>query len=136
MRRVAAELAAAGWRLERVTTDRGSEFVSSTFQRAVHDVGATHRFIASGRPQSNGCVERVQRTILEECWRPSLARSLVPSFFGLREDLERYVRYFNFERAHTGRRTQGRRPAELVMERERCNRDEPHPSADLGDRSR
>lgn len=115
VRRVAAELAAAGWKLRRVTTDRGSEFISSTFRRAVRDAGAEQRVIASGRPQSNGCVERVQRTILEECWRPSFARSLVPSFFGLREDLERYVRYFNFERTHLGRHTKGRTPAELVF---------------------
>jgi transposase InsO family protein len=114
VRRVAAELAAAGWQLRRVTTDRGSEFIGNTFRRAVRSVGATQRVIASGRPQSNGCVERVQRTILEECWRPSFARSLVPSFFGLREDLERYVRYFNYERAHLGRHTKGRTPATLV----------------------
>lgn len=114
VRRVAAELAAAGWKLRRVTTDRGNEFIGQTFRRAVRAAGATQRVIASGRPQSNGCVERVQRTILEECWRPSFARSLVPSFFGLREDLERYVRYFNFERAHLGRHTKGRTPAELV----------------------
>ena len=114
VRRVAAELAAAGWKLRRVTSDHGNEFIGETFRRAVRTVGARQRVIASGRPQSNGCVERVQRTILEECWRPSFARSLVPSFFGLREDLERYVRYFNFERAHLGRHTMGRTPAELV----------------------
>ena len=43
------------------------------------ELGATHTFIRPGRPQSNGSVERVQRTILEECWRPSFARSLVGS---------------------------------------------------------
>jgi hypothetical protein len=31
----------------------------------------------------NGSVERVQRTILEECWRPSFAQSLVPKLTGL-----------------------------------------------------
>ena len=115
VRRVAADLAATGWKLKRVTTDRGNEFAGDIFRRAVRAVGARQRLIAAGRPQSNGCVERVQRTILEECWRPSFARSLVPSFFGLREDLERYVKYFNFERAHTGRHTRGRTPAEVVF---------------------
>jgi len=114
VRRVAAELAAAGWQLRRVTTDHGNEFIGPPFRRAVKAVGAHQRLIVAGRPQSNGCVERVQRTILEECWRPSFARSLVPSFFGLRDDLERYVRYFNFERAHLGRHTKGRTPATLV----------------------
>jgi transposase InsO family protein len=114
VRRVAQELAAAGWKLRRVTTDRGNEFIGPNFRGAVRLLGVEHRVIAAGRPQSNGCVERVQRTILEECWRPSFARALVPSLFGLRDDLERYVRYFNYERAHLGRRTKGRTPATLV----------------------
>lgn len=112
VRRVARELAAAGWRIRRVTTDRGSEFVGRPFRQAVRAAGAEHRIVR--RPESNGCVERVQRTVLEECWRPTFARSLVPTFFTLREDLADYVRYFNYERAHTGRHTKGRTPAELV----------------------
>jgi transposase InsO family protein len=114
VRRVAADLAAAGWKVHAVTTDRGPEFRSLVFGDTLHELGIAHRIIASGRPQSNGCVERVQRTILEECWRPSFARSLVPSFYGLRDDLARYVRYFNFERPHLGRHTKGRTPASLV----------------------
>jgi len=112
VRRVAAELAAAGWKIRTVTTDRGSEFIAETFRRNVRTIGAVQRIVR--RPESNGCVERVQRTILEECWRPAFARSLVPSFFALRDDLADYVRYFNFQRIHTGRHTQGRTPAELV----------------------
>jgi transposase InsO family protein len=69
VRRVAAELAAAGWKLQAVSTENGSEFRSQEFRRAVQANGAEQRFIRAGRPQTNGCVERVQRTILEECWR-------------------------------------------------------------------
>ena len=72
------------------------------------------RFIRAGRPQTNGCVERVHRTILEECWRPSFARALVPRYTALKRDLDAYLSYYNFERAHTGRRNAGRPPAELV----------------------
>jgi transposase InsO family protein len=50
-----------------------------------------HRFIHAGRPQTNGCVERVQRTILEECWKPAFARYLIPKYTGLRRDLEQYL---------------------------------------------
>jgi len=28
---------------------------------------------------SNGCVERVQQTILDECWKPAFARYLIPN---------------------------------------------------------
>ncbi|HEY8643294.1 MAG TPA: DDE-type integrase/transposase/recombinase [Candidatus Dormibacteraeota bacterium] len=113
-RRVAKELSAAGWKLKAITTDNGSEFRSLDFREAVTALGAEQRFIRAGRPQTNGAVERVQRTILEECWRPTFAMSLVPKYTTLRRDLAAYLRYYNFHRAHTGQRSTGRPPAELV----------------------
>ncbi len=38
-------------------------------------------------PNSNGCVKQVQVTILEECWRPAFARSLVLKMTALSQDL-------------------------------------------------
>jgi transposase InsO family protein len=113
--RVAADLAAHGWRLERVLTDNGSEFRSAEFGRAITELGATQTFCRAGRPVTNGAVERVQRTILEECWRPSFARSLVPKLTGLGRDLVAYLRFYNEERAHTGRLTQGRTPLQALI---------------------
>ena len=66
------------------------------------------------RPQTNGAVEALHRTIPEECWRPAFARYLQVRFAGLGRDLERYLDYYDFERAHTGRLTHGRIPAEIV----------------------
>lgn len=114
VRRVAADLKHFGWNLEAVLSDNGSEFRSHTFREAVEQLGAEHRFIRSGRPQSNGCVERLQGTILQECWKPAFARYLVPGFLGLRRDLERYLLYYNTDRAHTGRWTQGSTPAHVL----------------------
>ena len=114
-RRVAADLAGHGWRLEAVLTDNGSEFRSHEFGATVRELGAGQRFIHPGRPTTNGAVERVQRTILEECWRPSFARSLVPKLGGLARDLEAYLRFYNEERAHTGRLTQGRTPMATLI---------------------
>jgi transposase InsO family protein len=112
--RVAAELAQAGWKLSEVTTDNGSEFRARDFRAAVQALGARQRFIRAGRPNSNGCVERVQLTILEECWRPAFARSLVPKQTALAADLRDYLHTYNHDRAHTGRLTQGRVPADIV----------------------
>jgi transposase InsO family protein len=97
-----------------VLSDNGSEFRSGVFRQAVGRTGARQRFIRAGRPQTNGSAERVQRTILEECWRPTFARSLVPKFTALARDLRAYLGYYNHERAHTGRHTQGRTPAQIV----------------------
>ena len=112
--RVARELAAAGWKLKEVTTDNGSEFRAREFGNAVASLGARQRFIRAGRPNSNGCVERAQLTILEECWRPAFARSLVPNMTALTQDLDEYLFDYNYDRAHTGRLTQGRVPADIV----------------------
>jgi transposase InsO family protein len=113
-RQVAADLAARGWKLERVMSDNASEFRSATFQQTVASLGARHTFIRADRPQTNGCVERVQQTILDECWKPAFARYLIPKQTGLKLDLERYPRYSNTERAHTGRWTRGRTPEAVL----------------------
>ena len=114
LHRVARELAAAGWKLREVTTDNGSEFRAGEFRAAVAELGARQRFIRAGRPNSNGCVERVQLTIHEECRRPSFARSLVSKMTALAADLDDYLLDHNDDRAHTGRLTNGRVPADVV----------------------
>lgn len=112
--RAAHDLREAGWRLERVSTDNGSEFRNHVFDAELAQLGAGHTLISPGRPQSNGFVERVQRTILEECWKPAFARYLVPKYMGLRRELERYLLLYNHDRAHNGRLTKGRTPAEVL----------------------
>ena len=57
--------------------------------------GASQSNIYAGRPQTNGHVERLHRTILEECWRPAFARYLQVRFTGLREELEIYLDEYN-----------------------------------------
>jgi len=112
--RVARELKAAGWRLERVLTDNGNEFGARTFSPALVRLGVEHGRIYAGRPQSNGHVERLHRTLLEECWRPAFARYLHVRLHGLSRELGRYLRFYNEQRAHTGRITRGAVPADLV----------------------
>src|SRR4051812_44689367 len=111
--RVARTLRHAGWRLERVPPDNGGEF-QSDFRKAIDALGARQTKIRAGRPQTNGHVERLHRTILEECWRPAFARYLQVRFLGLRRDLAHYLHDYNHQREHHGRITAGRRPADLV----------------------
>ena len=56
----------------------------------------------------------MHQTILEECWKPAFARHLLPNITGLREELRRYLRYYNTDRAQTGRWTRGRTPEQVV----------------------
>ena len=112
-RRVASDLQHAGWQLERVLSDNGNEFGRREFARRLPD-GVGHSQIRSGRPQTNGHVERLHRTILEECWRPAFARFLQVRYSGLRRHLQHYLHTYNHHRAHTARHTAGRCPADLV----------------------
>ena len=112
-RRVAADLAKAGWKLERVLTDNGNEFRSG-FDQLLTNRDIRHTRIHAGRPQTNGHVERLHKTILDECWRPSFARYLHITTTGLRRDLATYIAYYNTDRTHNGRITKGRIPTDII----------------------
>jgi transposase InsO family protein len=112
-RRVARELQQAGWHLERVLSDNGNEFGRQAFAARL-PAGIAHTQIRAGRPQTNGHVERLHRTILEECWRPAFARFLQVRYSGLKRHLDHYLHTYNYDRDHHGRTTAGRCPADLV----------------------
>lgn len=113
-RRVARDLEGFGWTFEAALSDNGGEFRAHRFRDTLAALGVEQRFIRSGRPQTNGCVERFQGTVLEELWKPAFARYLVPGYDGLQRDLEQYLVYYNTDRAHTGRWTRGRTPAQVI----------------------
>jgi transposase InsO family protein len=112
--RVAADLKAAGWQLERVLSDNGNEFRGVAFGQTLARLGARHSRIHAGRPQTNGNVEALHKTILDECWRPAFARYIHPRYTGLRRELDTYLAFYNHDRVHHGRLTQGQIPADLV----------------------
>jgi transposase InsO family protein len=113
--RVAADLAGWGWPWKTVTTDRGNEFVAHRFTNTIEALGVTHRFIAPGRPQSNGKVEQVHNTILQECWKPAFVSYVEPSIGGLRHDLDDYLGDYNNQRPHGGKWNRGRPPTEIIQ---------------------
>jgi transposase InsO family protein len=112
-RRLAAELKAAGWNLERFLSDNGNEF-KGEFAATTAKLGIIQTRIHAGRPQTNGHVEALHKTILDECWRPAFARYLYPTLTGLRRELNTYLNYYNTDRVHHGRLTRGRIPADIV----------------------
>jgi transposase InsO family protein len=112
-RRIASDLKAAGWRLERLLSDKGNEF-KGEFTKTVGRLKVKHTRIHAGRPQTNGNVEALHKTILDECWRPAFARYLQPRLTGLRRELDTYLRFYNHDRVHHGRLTRGQIPADIV----------------------
>jgi len=113
-RRVAGELKSAGWRLERMLSDNGNEFRGPEFAHVLEKLEIKHTRIHAGRPQTNGNVEALHKTILDECWRPAFARYIYPAYTGLRRELDTYLSFYNHDRVHHGRLTRGRIPADIV----------------------
>ena len=110
---MAAELKAVDWQLQRLLSDNGNEF-KGEFTTTVTKLEARHTRIRAGRPQTNGNVEALHKTILDECWRPAFARYLFPSLSGLRRELRDYLDYYNHDRTHHGRLTRGQIPADII----------------------
>jgi transposase InsO family protein len=67
----AGYFAACGIRVERVLTDNGSSYRSFEWRDALLLTGAVHKRIRAYRPQTNGKVERFNRTLLAEWALPS-----------------------------------------------------------------
>jgi transposase InsO family protein len=113
--RVAADLTAWNWPFRAATTDNGNEFRSTQFTTTLTTLGVDHRFIRAGRPQTNGKAERVQGTLLEEFYQPTLIGYVQPSISGLRHDLNNYVHHYNWKRPHRGKWNQGQTPAQIIQ---------------------
>ena len=104
-----------GWTLHAVSTDRGNEFRDRRFTQACVDLTIEHRYIPAGRPQSNGKVEQVHATILEECWKPSFVGYRDPTPTSAAKDLTDYLEYYNWHRPHWGKWNQGQTPADIII---------------------
>jgi transposase InsO family protein len=96
--RAIAFFAAHGIVVQRVLTDNAWAYRrSNAFRNAVLENGAVQRFIRPHRPQSNGKVERFNRTLLEE-WayvRPYTSNQRRS------EALTTWLHTYNHHRAHT-----------------------------------
>lgn len=84
-----------GVSIERVLTDNGSCYRSDAFRQAL--AGTTHTFTRPRRPQTNGKVERLNRTLLEEWAYVRVYRSDAQRT----QALQRWLHLYNHHRSHT-----------------------------------
>ena len=105
--RAHAFFTAAGVTVQRVMTDNGSCYRSTVFTNALGDT-ITHKRTRPYRPQTNGKVERFNRTLLEE-W--AYARPYQSEAERVAE-LPGWLHTYNHHRGHTA--LAGKSPADLV----------------------
>jgi transposase InsO family protein len=106
--------AKAGWPIQRVLTDGGNEF-KGTFDEVCAARGLRHTRTKPRHAWTNGFVERLQQTILHEHWRVVFRRTYFTGRAALHRTLQRFMRFYNFERPHHGYRVRGRTPATIVF---------------------
>ncbi|UYM23986.1 IS481 family transposase [Streptomyces albus] len=84
--RAHAYFTSVGITVERVLTDNGACYKSHTWRDTLAAAGITHKRTRPYRPQTNGKVERLNRTLLDECGHTALAgkppASRVPNLTG------------------------------------------------------
>lgn len=108
--------------LQRVLTDNGKEFTthwengSHRFTEALKDLGIRQTTTKVKHPWTNGHAERFQQTVLNEFYQKVFQETHYSTVEQLERDLKEYLREYNFERPHQGRRTEGRSPAWLFYE--------------------
>ena len=67
-------------------------------------------------PQTNGIVERLQRTMLNEFYRITFRKKIYTTLAKLQADLEDWRHSYNEERVHQGRWCYGRTPRQTFIE--------------------
>jgi len=106
----------------RVLSDNGKEFTthwpdaSHTFTDALREMGIRQTTTEVRHPWTNGHVERFQQTVLHEFYQQAFQETRYSTVAELQHDLNEWLRTYNFERPHQGRRTNGRTPSELFFE--------------------
>jgi transposase InsO family protein len=106
--RARAFFTAHGIRVERVLTDNGSAYRSGLFNKLLTAQGITHKYTRPYRPQTNGKVERFNRTLLAE-WAYVRAYS---SGKTRRAALKTWMHRYNYHRHHAA--LGGKTPASRV----------------------
>ena len=111
--------------LDRILTDNGREYTTHwvngkhEYEKYLETHGIRHTKIKPRTPQSNGMVERFNRTLLEEFYQIAMMKKVYSSLSELQEDLDQFICYFNFKRTNQGYRLKGKIPYQKFFESKR-----------------
>jgi transposase InsO family protein len=106
-----------GLAVQAVLTDNGREFCgrdSHPYEVYLELNDIEHRKTKVRSPQTNGFVERFNRTVLDEFLRSAFRTRFYESVEALQHDLDAWLAHYNTERPHQGYRNMGRRPIETI----------------------
>src|SRR5438067_6316069 len=103
-----------------VLTDNGREFCgrpeSHPYELLLGMEGIEHRTTRVHTPRTNGFVERMNRTLLDECFRVAGRTTWYLEPAEIQRDLDVFLEHYNLRRSHQGYRLGGRTPAQALRE--------------------
>ena len=107
-------------KIKNVLTDNGREYCGRPdqhpFELFLQLEDIEHRTTKVRRPQSNGFVERLHRTLLDEHFRIKGREKFYESIEEMQKDLDEFLKFYNTKRAHQGRNMKGRTPFQVFIE--------------------
>jgi transposase InsO family protein len=111
---------AHGASIDAVLSDNGREFCGREDQHPyelfLQLEGIEHRRTQVKRPQTNGIVERLHRTLLDEHFRVEGRRTWFETIEEMQVSLDGYLEAYNTNRPHQGRGMHGRTPSQAFIE--------------------
>jgi transposase InsO family protein len=106
--------------LLRILTDRGTEFCGNRehheYQLYLAVENIDHSRTKARSPQSNGIVERFQRTVLNEFYQIAFRKKLYRSLEELQEDVDKWIEEYNTKRPHSGKYCYGKTPMQTFLD--------------------
>lgn len=104
-------------KVKNILTDNGREFCGTEnhpyqIYLALNDI--KHRTTKVRHPQTNGFIERFNRTVLDEFFRIKFREKFYKSLEELQNDLDDWLEFYNKKRPHLGYRNMGKTPFETI----------------------
>jgi len=106
--------------LLRILTDRGTEYCGSlenhAYELFLSIEGIDHSKTKAYTPQTNGICERFNKTMKNEFYDSALRKKIYTSLEELQTDADAWLRYYNYERPHSGKYCCGKTPMQTFNE--------------------
>jgi len=111
--------------LDRILTDNGKEYTTHWVdgnhgdESFLKQHSIRHTRIKLRTPQSNGVIERFNRTLLEEFYQIAMMKKVYFSISELQDDLDQFIYDYNFKRTNQGYRLKGKIPYQKFLDDKR-----------------
>ena len=104
----------------RILTDRGTEYCGSRenhpYQLFLYLNEIEHTKTKARNPQTNGCTERFNQTLLDEFYKVAFMKKVYTSLEEIQADLDGFLQEYNFQRTNQGKNCKGRTPMETFKQ--------------------